>query len=116
MFDEVGADSGAQCQRFVERSVLIGAVNQGIRRAKLVAWAVKWLVFVLAGAMALQHCEIGGALPTIAFTIVVGGAILAAALAVGLGARAAVARSLDRHPEREDGADDPGDADRIHHL
>ncbi|HEX9244349.1 MAG TPA: hypothetical protein VF875_18065 [Anaeromyxobacter sp.] len=108
--------AGIGAGRFVERSVLIGAVNQGIRRAKLVAWAVKWLVFVLAGAMALQHCEIGGALPTIAFTIVVGGAVLAAALAVGLGARAAVARSLDRHPEREDGGDDPGDADRIHHL
>jgi hypothetical protein len=108
--------AGIGAGRFVERSVLIGAVNQGIRRAKLVAWAVKWLVFVLAGAMALQHCEIGGALPTIAFTIVVGGAVLAAALAVGLGGRAAVARSFDRHAEREESAEESGDGDRIHHL
>jgi hypothetical protein len=108
--------AGIGAGRFVERSVLIGAVNQGIRRAKLLAWAAKWLVFVLAGAMALQHCEIGGALPTIAFTIVVGGAVLAAALAVGLGSRDAVARSLDHHAEREDTAEERGNGDRIHHL
>jgi hypothetical protein len=107
---------GVGAGRFVERSVLIGAVNQGIRRAKLVAWAAKWLVFVLAGAIALQHVQIGGALPTIAFTIVVGGAVLAAALAVGLGGRDAVARSLDRHGERDEGAHADGDGDRIHHL
>jgi hypothetical protein len=101
--------------RFLERAVLIGAVNQGIRRARLVAWAVKWIIYVLAGAMALQHVGIGGALPTIAFTIVVGGLVLAAALAVGLGARGAIAHALD-HPEAEDAPPDEGGEERIHHL
>jgi hypothetical protein len=106
---------GIGAGRFLERAVLIGAVNQGIRRARLVAWAVKWVVYVLAGAMALQHVGIGGALPTIAFTLVVGGLVLAGALALGLGGRAAVSRALD-HAEAEDGAADDGDEERIHHL
>ncbi len=107
--------AGIGAARFVERGVLIGAVNQGIRRARLVAWSVKWIVLVLAAAMALQHVGIGGTLPTIAFTIVVGGIVLAVALAVGLGARGAVARALDREAEADDAADAP-DEDRIQHL
>jgi hypothetical protein len=106
---------GIGAGRFLERAVLIGAVNQGIRRARLVAWAVKWVIYVLAGAMALQHVGIGGALPTIAFTLVVGGLVLAGALALGLGGRAAVSRALD-HAETDDGAADDGDEERIHHL
>ena len=86
---------GIGAARFLERSVLIGAVNQRIRQARLLALAVKWFVLVLAAAMALEHVGVGGGLPTIAFAIVVGGIVLAVALAVGLGARDAVARALD---------------------
>jgi hypothetical protein len=108
--------AGIGAGRFLERAVLIGAVNQGIRQARLVAWGVKWVVLVLAAAMALQHVGIGGSLPTIAFAIVVGGLVLAAALAVGLGARDSVARALDRR-EADDGAGERrGDDERIHHL
>jgi len=111
---------GIGAGRFLERAVLIGAVNQGIRKARLVAWGVKWIVFVLAAAMALQHVGIGGALPTIAFTIVVGGLVLSAALAFGLGARGAVSRALERGAEADDGAGEgPGAGageERIHHL
>ena len=107
--------AGIGAGRFLERAVLIGAVNQGVRRARVVAWGVKWIVYVLAGAMALQHVGVGGALPTIAFTIVVGGVVLAAALAVGLGARGAVARTLDRADAEEAPRDDGGE-ERIHHL
>jgi hypothetical protein len=107
--------AGIGAGRFLERAVLIGAVNQGIRQARLVAWGVKWVVLVLAAAMALQHVGIGGSLPTIAFTIVVGGIVLAAALAVGLGARRAVERTLERRVEPEDGGE-TADEDRVHHL
>ncbi len=106
--------AGIGAGRFLERSVLIGAVNQGIRQARLVAWGVKWVVLVLAAAMALQHVGIGGSLPTIAFSIVVGGIVLAGALAVGLGARESVSRALERR-EAEDGAE-TSDEERIHHL
>lgn len=107
---------GVGVARFLERGVLIGAVNQRVRQARLLAWGVKWVVVALAVAMALQHVGIGGSLPTIAFAIVVGGAVLAAALAVGLGARDAVSRTLaDRDGERRAPGERTG-ADRIHHL
>lgn len=103
--------------RFLERGVLIGAVNQRLRQARLLAWGVKWVVIALAVAMALQHVGIGGELPTIAFSIVVGAAALAAALAVGLGARDAVARALGDHGEgRPDGSGERPHGERIHHL
>jgi hypothetical protein len=108
--------AGIGAARFLERAVLIGAVNQGIRQARLVAWGVKWVILALAAAMALQHCGIGGLLPTIAFTIVVGGIVLAAALAVGLGARGVVSRALERHAEPEDGKGEESQEERIHHL
>jgi hypothetical protein len=108
---------GIGVARFLERGVLIGAVNQGIRQARLLAWGVKWIVIALASAMALQHAGIGGVLPTIAFSILVGGAVLAAALAVGLGARDAVSRMLERRDEdQQGGPGERGRNDRIHHL
>jgi hypothetical protein len=110
--------AGIGVGRFLERGVLISAVNQRIQHARLLAWGVKWLVLVLAASMALQHVGIGGWLPTIAFSIVIGGAMLAAALAVGLGARDAVRRALER-PDSENGHDvrrEPQEGDRIRHL
>ncbi len=109
---------GFGAARFLERAALIGAVNLKIQQAKLIALGVKWVVLVLAAAMALEHVGIGGHLPTVAFAIVVGGIMLAAALAVGLGARDAVARSLERDGRERKGAE-PRDAppeDRIQHL
>ncbi len=108
---------GVGAARFLERGVLIGAVNQGLRQARLLAWGVKWVVLALAAAMALQQVGIGGLLPTIAFSIVAGGVVLAGALAFGLGARDAVARSLDRPPPQgEDPAAKRPAGERIHHL
>ncbi len=108
---------GVGAARFLERGVLIGAVNQGIRQARLLAWGVKWIVITLAAAMALEHTGIGGSLPVIAFSILVGGAVLAAALAVGLGARDAVSRALESHEdERPNGKGERAHEDRIHHL
>jgi hypothetical protein len=110
---------GLGAARFLERSVLIGAVNRQIQQARALALGVKWLVLVLSAAMALEHVGVGGGLATMAFGILLGGVMLAAALAVGLGARDAVARALERHippepppPAEEDG----GEEQRIQHL
>lgn len=108
--------AGVGAARFLERSVLIGAVNQGIRQARLLALAVKWVVLVLAAAMSLQHVGVGGSLPTIAFTIVVGGIVLTAALAVGLGARDAVGRTLERHAEPRTAPPAKEGREQVHHL
>jgi len=109
---------GVGAARFLERSVLIGAVNRQVHQARHIALAVKWLVFVLAAAMALEHVGVGGGLATLAFGIVLGGVMLAAALAVGLGARDTVARALERRlpPEPPPGEDEPREEQKIQHL
>jgi hypothetical protein len=108
---------GVGIARFLERTVLIGAVNRQLAQARLLAGATKWLVVALAAAMALEHLEIGGHLPTIAFTIVVGAAALAGALAVGFGAREAVSRMLERKgPGADANRDAPPPERRIQHL
>ncbi len=87
---------GAIAARFMARSVLIGAVNMHLRSARLLSLTVKWLVLLVAIAMALEHLGIGRSVLLLAFGIVFGGIVLAASLAVGLGAREVVARALER--------------------
>jgi hypothetical protein len=88
--------AGSVLARFLSRSVLIGAVNMNLQYARLLAAGVRWLVLVLAGAMALNHVAIGGNIVSLAFAILFGGIVLALALAVGLGSKELVARSLER--------------------
>jgi hypothetical protein len=78
--------------RFLARSVLIGAVNAQLQYA--------WLVLVLTAAMVLDHLEVGGAVVELAFGILFGGIVLTLSLAVGLGSRDLVSRSLESHVER----------------
>jgi hypothetical protein len=87
---------GAVAARFLARSVLIGAVNMQIQSARLLSLAVKWLVLLVAVAMALDHLSIGRSVLLLAFAILFGGIVFAAALAVGLGARDVVSRTLER--------------------
>jgi hypothetical protein len=97
---------GLVAARFVARSVLIGAVNMQIQSARLLSLAAKWLVLLVAVAMALDHLRIGRTILVLAFAILFGGIVLAAALAVGLGARDVVSRALERQvrepPPRDD--------------
>lgn len=86
--------------RFLARSVLIGAVNMNLQYARLLSVGVKWLVLVLTAAMVLNHLGIGGKIVDEAFTILFGGIVLALALAVGLGAKDLVSRSLERQTSR----------------
>jgi hypothetical protein len=87
---------GAVAARFLARSVLIGAVNMQIQSARLLSLLVKWLVLILTIAMALDHLGIGRTILMLAFAITFGGIVLSASLAIGLGARDAVARAFDR--------------------
>jgi hypothetical protein len=82
--------------RFLARSVLIGAVNMNFQYAPLLSAGVKWLVIVLAVAMALELLKIGPGIVELAFGILFGGIVLSLALAVGLNSKELVAKSLDR--------------------
>jgi hypothetical protein len=98
--------------RFLGRSVLISAVNMQVHSARLLSLGVKWMVMVLAGAMALDHLGIGGQIVRLAFGILFGGIVLALALAVGLGSKDMVSRSLERQVEKSAGEER---ASRVHH-
>jgi len=92
--------AGVLIARFLSRSVLIGAVNQQMQYARFLALGVKWLVLVLTAAMALDHLEVGGTILDLAFGILFGGIVLTLALAIGLGSRDLVSRSLEKTADR----------------
>jgi len=96
--------AGTLIARFLARSVLIGAVNAQLQYARFLSLGVKWLVLVLTAAMVLEHLELGGSIVDLAFGILFGGIVLtlalAVGLAVGLGSRDLVSRSLESHVDR----------------
>ena len=97
---------GSIAAQFLARSTLIGAVNMRLQSARLLSLIVKWLVLLVTVAMALDHLGIGRNVLLLAFGIVFGGIALAAALAIGLGARDvvrdAIARQLREASQRDD--------------
>jgi hypothetical protein len=92
--------AGNLIARFLARTVLIGAVNAQLQYARFLSLGVKWLVLVLTAAMILDHLQIGGNIVELAFGILFGGIVLTLALAVGLGSRDLVSRSLESHVDR----------------
>ena len=91
---------GTIIARFLARSVLIGAVNLNLQYARLLSVGVKWLVVVLAVAMALEHLRIAPGIVELAFGILFGGIVFALALAVGLGSKDLVTKSLERDTQK----------------
>lgn len=98
---------GTIIARFLARSVLISAVNAQIQYARFLSLGVKWLVLVLTAAMVLDHLEIGDRIVELAFGIVFGGIVLTLALAVGLGSRDLVTRSLENQLDRSNERNSP---------
>lgn len=91
---------GSVLARFLARSVLIGAVNMNLQYARLLSVGVKWLVVVLVVAMALEHLRIARSIVELAFGILFGGIVFALALAVGLGSKEIVMKSLERDAKK----------------
>ena len=91
---------GAIMAQFLSRAVLIGAVNMQLRYARTLSVFVRWLLLIIAASMALEQLGIGRQILVLAFGILFGGVVLAAALAVGLGAQDAVRRGLERQAHR----------------
>jgi uncharacterized membrane protein len=104
---------GIVVARFLARSVLIGAVNMNLQYARVLSIGVKWLVIVLAGAMALEHLRIAPGIVQLAFGILFGGIVFALMLAVGLGSKDLVTKSLERDIKKQ-----PSEAieDPLRHL
>jgi hypothetical protein len=105
--------AGSIIARFLARSVLIGAVNMNLQYARLLSVGVKWLVTVLAVTIAIERLGIGGGIIRLAFGILFGGIVLALALAVGLGSKDLVSRSLERETSK---ASAPNIKEPVGHL
>jgi len=104
--------AGFLLARFLARSVLISSVNLQIQSARLLSLGVKWLVMVLASAMAMEHLGIGGQLVQLAFAILFGGIVLTLSLAVGLGSKDMVSRSWERQADKSEREAE----EQFHHL
>jgi hypothetical protein len=99
--------------RFLARSVLIRAVNMNFQYGLLLSEGVKWMVIVLAVAMALEHLRIATGIVELAFGILFGGIVFALALAIGLGSKELVIKSLKRDAPKPAGE---GIEEPFHHV
>jgi hypothetical protein len=79
--------TGYLLSNFVSQAALIGAVNAGFPPARLLAACSRWGVQAVAVAMALEQLGVAETVVVVGFGIVLGGVVLAAAMAFGLGAR-----------------------------
>jgi hypothetical protein len=108
--------AGTLIARVLSRGVLIGGVNMNLQYARILSLGVKWLVLVLTAAMTLDHLQIGEAIVDLAFGILFGGIVLALALAVGLGSRDLVSRSLERETVRAAPPPEPAMEEQVRHF
>jgi hypothetical protein len=87
---------GLVAANFLSRAALLAAVNAGYPSPKLLSWAIRFMVWMLAISMALE--EIGVARQTVvaAFSIVFGALMLGMAIAFGLGGRYLAQQYLEK--------------------
>ncbi|HMK57396.1 MAG TPA: hypothetical protein VK448_12230 [Dissulfurispiraceae bacterium] len=91
---------------FGGRAVLIAAVNSGIRSAGLMSRLVRIFILLLSLSMALEQLDIGKGTIVFAFSILLGGAVLALAIAFGLGGRDIARKYLEKKILKNDEKDD----------
>lgn len=87
---------------FLERTVLIAAVNSGVQFAKFLSRGIQILVLLFFLAIALEQVGIGERIVTASFTIMFGGIVLAIALALGLGGRDLGKEWLERKIDKKE--------------
>src|ERR1700686_503617 len=95
---------GSYCARFVGGAVNAYFVDAQIPDADLLGRIARYLIVVFVVMIALGQVEIGGDIVQRTFLIILGGLVLALALAFGLGGRKGAAAMLDRWgPRRSEG-------------
>lgn len=86
---------GVWLAQYMARSTLVWAVNEGIPAARRWAAAVRIVIVFVAVVVAADYLDFARSVFLAAFILLVGGLVLAAGLALGLGARDAVRRQLE---------------------
>jgi hypothetical protein len=87
---------GMFLSNFVARATLIAAVNASFPAATTAAGLTRWGVLLVALAMALEQLGIARNIVVVGFGIILGGVALAAAIALGLGAKDLAKEFLER--------------------
>jgi len=86
---------GVVCANFAWRATLIAAVNARVPSPRVVSGAVRALVLILAGAMALDQIALARTIVLTAFAIAFGAVMLGLAIAFGVGGGGIARRILD---------------------
>jgi len=87
---------------FLSRAALLAAVNSELPSPRAIALLVKFVIAILAFAMALEQLKIARSIVLAAFIISFGSVMLALALAFGLGGRSVVANLLEREARKHE--------------
>jgi hypothetical protein len=80
---------------FVAGIVRLAAANANMPKPDMLAAICKWVIIIFAAAVAIIELDIAAMFVARTFEIVLAGVVFAAALAIGLGAKDTVARSLE---------------------
>jgi small-conductance mechanosensitive channel len=88
---------GLTAANFFSRATLLGAVNANLPSPQLWSGSVRYLIVLLAVSMALEQIGLGKQTVLAAFSILFGSAMLALAIAFGLGGRDVARQLLERH-------------------
>jgi hypothetical protein len=97
---------------FAWRATLLAAVNGRVPSPRLLSGAVRWLILILTGAMALEQIAVAQTVVLTAFAIAFGALSLAVAIAFGIGGGGIAKRILEHQfPEQQRSS-----ADEISHL
>jgi hypothetical protein len=81
---------------FLGQATLIAAVNAQMESAQFLSRAVRWFIAILSLTMALYHLGIAEKVIIATFTILLGGTVLALAIAFGWGGRELARDFLER--------------------
>jgi len=102
--------SGYWLSQFVGRNTLVWAVNEGLPAPRRISLAVRLAILFVAIVIAADHLNFARNVFLAAFILVMGGAVLATSLAIGLGGRDAVSRYFSRrYFRREEDSDEPSE-------
>jgi len=91
---------------FVSGIVKIAAGNANLPKPQLLAGISRWTIIIFAVTIALTQLGIAPLLVTATFNIILGGIVLALALAFGLGGKDAAARYLEELKQKRSGKQD----------
>jgi hypothetical protein len=97
--------AGYAVSAFAGRSVLIWSVNAQVQGARWLAGGVRLLVGVFFAALALENLGFGRDIALVVLAILLGGGVLAAALAYGLAGKDLARQSLERMTREARGED-----------